>query len=95
MVGLIVTMEPYHLCANDLVFPNSAHIVPTWLCSARDLEQLVAMPGPACENLLLDAGSDEGRNGWSLTAKLSRLPVGRNQLLQETWGSYPFETPAL
>ena len=90
MVGLIVTMEPYHLCANDLVFSNDAHTVPTWLCSARDLEQLVEMREPTCEELLLDTESGRDRNSWSLTARLNKHPARRNRILQEAWETYPF-----
>lgn len=89
-VGLIVTMEPYHLCANDLVFPNHAHTVPTWLCSARDLEHLVELQEPTCGELLLDTGSRQDKSSWSLTVKLSKLPAGRNQILQKAWETYGF-----
>lgn len=91
IVGLIVTMEPYYLCASEVVFPTSGSSILTHLCSARDLEKLVVMEEPTCEELLLGSGNRlKGSENWSLSARLNTLQDNRNPLLDEIWKQYSF-----
>ncbi len=87
ILGLVVTMEPYYQCDTDLVFRRNAGSVPTSLCSAWELEQLMSLVSLRADEVLLKmSASTRG----SISHALQTLTIGCNEVLDQAWSKYPF-----
>jgi hypothetical protein len=90
MVGLTVTMEPFHVINSGLHrswLPDAT--VPAAVCGAAELESLVSVEGVGVGQLLLEAANDSDRRGWSVGSLTGSHALRRNPVLDEAWMKYP------
>jgi len=88
-LGLVVTLEPYYGCANEIVMPTQEGSVPKWLANVRELEQLVSLGERRIDEALLELAQD-APDGGSVEPALLGKGGRRNRLLDEAWSRYPF-----
>jgi hypothetical protein len=89
MVGLVVTMEPFHTVNT----PFTLGYLPQCdilfaVCSALELEYLVTVSDVSVGRLLLDHLTNPNKIGWSVSSALTGHAHGRNAVIDEGWASY-------
>ena len=97
MIGLVVTMEPFHTV--DAPFTRSylpQCDIPFRVCSAFELEHLVTVSDASVGRLLLDHFQDPSKEGWSVESALTGHAGVPNRVLVQAWETYPWkdEQPA-
>lgn len=92
MVGLVVTMEPFHAVSENTttgVFPTCR--IPWALSSAVELEDLVTVGDVPVGKLLLDHLTDPSKIGYPIkSALVGHEPAGENKIIQQGWDSFPW-----
>jgi hypothetical protein len=93
LIGLVVTMEPFHTVNTPF---TSGYLppcdVPYRVCSALELEQLVTVSDNSAGRLLLDHMTDPEKTGWSAGSALRGHRLGRNQVIDDAWATYPWKS---
>lgn len=91
LVGLVVTMEPFHTVNAPFI---SRHLpacdIPFAVCSSLDLEQLVTVSDVSVGQLLHQHITDPTKRGWTVQSALAGHTRGRNEIIDQGWGSYPW-----
>lgn len=88
-LGLVVTLEPYYGCTNQIVMPAQEGPVPKWLANIRELEQLVSLGGKRIDEALVDLAQDS-LDAASVEPAIRSNGEKRNRILDEAWSLYPF-----
>ncbi len=93
VIGLLVTMEPFHTVNSPLVSLLSADISIPWLvCSSEEVESLACVDDAAVGQLLLNHLTDPNSPGYSLKSMLVNEKLSQNSILKKAWESYPWFT---
>jgi hypothetical protein len=93
LVGLVVTMEPFHTVNTPFTRDYlPACDIPYRVCSALELEQLVTVSDISAGRLLLDHLTDPQKDGWSVQSALTGHQGGRNQIIDDAWATYPWKS---
>jgi hypothetical protein len=88
VIGLLVTMEPFHVVNTPFVatvLPQSS--IPYRICSAEEIEGLVHLAANGIGGRLLQYMDDPERNGHSIKPLMENQELGRNWLLDDAWNS--------
>jgi hypothetical protein len=92
MVGLVVTMEPFHTVNTPFVAGYLPLCdIPFRVCSALELEQLVTVADVSFGRLLHDHMTDPEKTGWSARSALEGHACTRNMIIDDAWASYPWK----
>ncbi len=92
LVGLIVTMEPFHTVNTPFTAGNlPAPDIPYRICSASELEHLVTVTDMSIGRLLMGYMTDAEKTGWSVRSALSRHVRSRNAILDTAWATLPWK----
>jgi hypothetical protein len=95
VLGLIVTMEPFHIVNAPLQRPLlPATTVPVTVCSISELEDLVTITDSPVGRLLLERADDAQRSTYALREALSGHTHAPNAVLDAGWSSYPWHRDA-
>lgn len=89
-LGLVVTLEPYYACTNQVVMPPQEGQVPKWLANIRELEHLVSLGGKRIDEALLELSSN-GLDRGGVEPAIKSNGGKRNCILDEAWSRYPFQ----
>jgi len=88
LVGLLVTLEPYYACDNDLVCRAEPGSIPIVICSIGDIEYLVSTDTETIGPMFAGIAREVGRRDWSLRELLSKRRAGKNRILDLAWNQY-------
>lgn len=91
IVGLVVTMEPFHVVNAPPyreLLPDCPE--PVVVCSASELEGLVALKDVSAGQVLLAHVQDPARQGWSVGSALAEHGHPENAVFREAWEQLPW-----
>lgn len=91
MVGLLVTMEPFHTVNTPFIsgaLPESD--IPYRVCSALELEEWVSLADASPAAMLLNHLTDPERTGWSIHSSLAGHELRNCLTLEQGWAAYPW-----
>jgi hypothetical protein len=81
MIGLVVTMEPFHTVDAPFNRPYLPQCdIPFRICSASELEHLVTVSDTSVGRILLDHFQDPSKEGWSVESALTGHAVVPNRV---------------
>lgn len=89
--GLVVTLEAFHTANANFQrdqHPDTDTFVT--VCSAEEIEHLVTVEDRPVDQLLLERQGDVHQSTYSLSQMLVGRQLGRNQVLDAGWQSYPW-----
>jgi hypothetical protein len=90
ILGLVITLEPFHLINAYGRLPDSA--TPVYVASAEELERLVTVTSTTASRLLLDHHTREDA-GWHLRESFAGHTFDLNPIVAQAWNRYPWSTP--
>lgn len=96
MIGLIVTMEPFHLMNSpehrQLLELETEPTTPACICSATELEKLVTITSHTTAQVMVAYIDDAEKRYGPLKQALSNpaFSFGRNDVIDEGWAAMPY-----
>lgn len=85
-VGLIVTMEPFHIVNSAYMRGNfPAASVPYVICGAAELEDIVTCTSASVGQVLLTHVQDPSKDGWSVRSAFEGERRSQNPILHAAW----------
>lgn len=91
LVGLVVTLEPFHTVNSPLVEPWLPKAqLPLSVCSVAELEHLMQIDDGSVGAAIVTAIQDPEKAGWSIGAALKHHSHGRNPVLDQGYEALPW-----
>ena len=88
IMGLVVTLEPYHLHDFGVKPSSGDDAFRVRVCSSRDLEVLVSLGVVAASKLVLDLADEGSRESVSEAVVQRNIPIGLNSVLERSWKTF-------
>jgi len=91
MVGLVVTLEPFHTVNSPLLDRWLAKAaIPVSVCAVADLEHLMQIDDESVGTAVLTAVRDPDKAGWSISNAVGHHGYGRNPVLDAGYEALPW-----